>query len=84
MARTVSDLSVADIRRSLGHLRTMWANHSPSTPMCITSELDIDMNVSEFCFHFLMNHHSKRSAGEKEAAASKEDEDDEALMDDAP
>jgi hypothetical protein len=66
--KNVSELSVADIRRSLGQLRIIWSNHSPSTPICITQELEVGMNISEFCFTFLMNHHSKRLV--KESASS--------------
>ena len=56
-------MTVAQVRRALHSLRQMWENHSPLTPICLTETLDDgEMSVSDFCFEFVMSHHSKRQS----------------------
>ena len=55
-----SELSVAQIRRALSSLRTQWADHSPTNPICLSNMLGDDVQISDFCFNFVINHHSKR------------------------
>lgn len=56
----VKKMNVAQVRRALHVLRTSWDNHSPSNPFCLSGELGSGLTFSEFCFMFVMNHHSKR------------------------
>jgi len=57
----IKKMSVAQVRRALSNLRTSWENHSPENPFCLSEKLEgCNMSFSEFCFSFVMNHHSKR------------------------
>ena len=57
----IKKMNVAQVRRALYVLRASWENHSPSSPFCLSEDMDgIGMTFSEFCFNFVMNHHSKR------------------------
>ena len=56
-------MTVAQVRRALHSLRQMWENHSPLTPICLTETIDDEfMTVADFCFDFVMSHHSKRQS----------------------
>jgi hypothetical protein len=62
----INKMNVAQVRRALNILRTNWENHSPQNPFCLSEEIDKDLTFSDFCFDFVMNHHSKRQIANKE------------------
>ena len=62
---TDQEISVAQIRRSLSSLRSQWSVHSPANPICLSNVLNDGIIISEFCFNFVINHHSKRAPQKK-------------------
>lgn len=56
----VKKMNVAQVRKALHSLRSKWENHHPASPICLSEELEFGLSISEFCFVFVMNHHSKR------------------------
>jgi hypothetical protein len=53
-------MKVADIRRSLCAVRKMWQEHSPEKPINLVAELSCGLSVTDFCFSFVLAHHTKR------------------------
>ena len=53
-------MAVAEVRRCLLSVRTMWARHDPETPINLTHTLPNGMTLYEFCYTFVLAHHSKR------------------------
>lgn len=52
---------MADVRRSLCQLRRLWLDNEPDTPFQMSRRLrDVDMDLTEFCFQFVVQHHSKK------------------------
>lgn len=56
----LDNMTVADIRKALAHLRRMWAAHNTIQPIYTCTELIHGVSTAEFCFHFVMSHHAKR------------------------
>lgn len=60
----IDDMSVAEVRKALSHMRREWANHSNIKPFLpankIATASSTEMTMSEFSFRFIMGHHSKR------------------------
>lgn len=57
----IKKMNVAQVRRALFVLRSNWENHTPANPFCLSETMEgVGMTYSEFCFNFVMNHHSKR------------------------
>jgi hypothetical protein len=61
----IKNMSVAQVRKSLNTLRSSWENHSPASPFCLAEKIDENITFSDFCFNFVMNHHSKRQISSK-------------------
>ena len=59
-------MSVADVRKALSLLRNNWNNHTPDNPFCLSDTLDNNFTFSEFCFVFIMSHHTKRQITNEE------------------
>lgn len=58
---TSTDMSVAEVRKSLSHMRKEWSRHSCVLPFFPCLELPhTEITVSEFAFRFVMGHHHKR------------------------
>lgn len=56
-------MEVAEVRRSLAFVRKCWDAQTCLEPLFICSKLPtVDLTVSEFCFHFVTSHHTKRTA----------------------
>lgn len=54
-------IEVADVRRSLCQLRRLWLDNEPDTPFQMSKRLrNVDMDLTEFCFQFVVQHHSKK------------------------
>ena len=64
-------MAVAKVRRALHNLRTMWENHSESNPICLTNNIEENISISDFCFMFVLNHHSKRQSQKEESSRLK-------------
>ena len=56
----IKKMNVAQVRKALNTLRSSWENHSPTNPFCLSEEIEEGITFSDFCFNFVMNHHSKR------------------------
>ena len=61
----IKNMNVAQVRKALNTLRSSWENHSPVSPFCLAEKIDGDITFAEFCFTFVMNHHSKRQITSK-------------------
>ena len=57
----ITNMSVADVRKSLAFMRKEWQRHSTVMPF-FTSQLlpSTQFSISEFAFLFVMGHHHKR------------------------
>lgn len=53
-------IDVADVRRSLSSIRKAWDAQTPSSPLFISDSLDVGTTISDFCFTFVLGHHTKR------------------------
>ncbi len=61
MTSAITDMSVAEVRKALSHMRRQWSQHSCVHPFFPCACLPgADMTVSEFAFRFVMGHHHKR------------------------
>ena len=47
---SISNMSMADIRRALGHIRQRWKEHGPETPICVTELLWNGETLEDFAF----------------------------------
>lgn len=57
----ITDMTVAEVRKSLAFLRREWAKHSRVLPFFPCQSLpNTNMVVSDFAFRFVMGHHHKR------------------------
>ncbi len=61
----IKNMNVAQVRKALNTLRTSWENHSPVNPFCLAEKIEGNISFAEFCFTFVMNHHSKRQNSSK-------------------
>ena len=62
MTSAINDMSVADVRKALAHMRKEWSKHSCVKPFFPSYILAQELTVSEFAFKFVMGHHAKRHA----------------------
>jgi hypothetical protein len=53
-------IEVADVRRSLAFVRKCWEEQTPHKPMFTCTHIPIGLSTAEFCFKFVMGHHTKR------------------------
>ena len=60
MTSAVDGMSVAEVRQSLAHIRSVWALHSMETPLCSSTSLWNGMTFSQFAFWFVLGQHRKR------------------------
>lgn len=62
MTSAITDMSVAEVRKALSHMRKEWGKHSCVMPFfpCQTLPHTEDLSISEFAFRFVMGHHHKR------------------------
>lgn len=60
LTSAVQDYTVAEVRRSLSELRTVWADNETSTPFSVHMTNFNDMEFCQFCFLFVQGHHKKR------------------------
>lgn len=61
MTSAINDMSVAEVRKALSHMRKEWANHSSVHPFFPCRHLpNHELSVSDFAFRFVMGHHHKR------------------------
>tara|TARA_B100000683_G_C12492522_1_gene555059 strand:+ start:1370 stop:1588 length:219 start_codon:yes stop_codon:yes gene_type:complete len=72
-------MAVAEVRRCLLSVRTMWGRHTPETPINLTANLPNGMTLYEFCHTFVLAHHSKRMQRSQAAATVEAESDDEDL-----
>ena len=57
----ITDMSVAEVRKALSHMRRDWQKHSCVHPFFPCQTLPAStMTISEFAFRFVMGHHHKR------------------------
>ena len=63
--------NVAQVRKALNILRTNWENNSPLNPFCLSEKFEDGVTFSEFCFSFIMNHHSKRQTANRNVKMKK-------------
>ena len=57
----VREMSVAEVRKALSHMRREWGRHSCVLPFFPCQQLpDTSLTISEFAFKFVMGHHHKR------------------------
>ena len=60
---TIDDLprmQVSEVRRCLSLVRRHWDEHAPDAPMLLSGMLPNNMMISDFCFVFVVGHHTKR------------------------
>ena len=62
---SLSELSVADVRKALLLLRTACEGSSPQAPMDPSQLLIASFSMSEFAFLFVSSHHSRRKSAGK-------------------
>jgi len=75
MTSAIEGQSVAAVRKTLNEMRKIWSLHSDNDPVYLTQVLGNGMTVEEFCFKFVLGHHSKRaskSLGKKQAKVTVE------------
>ncbi len=61
MTSAINDMSVAEVRKALSHMRKEWSKHSGVIPFHPCNELPgTQMSISDFAFRFVMGHHHKR------------------------
>lgn len=53
-------MQVAEVRRCLLVVRTLWANHDPENPINLMALMPNGMSLHSFCFAFVLTHHNKR------------------------
>ena len=53
---------VADVRRSLAHIRKMWMQQTTNSPLLLSDAVSDTMSVSSFAFSFVLGHHLQRSS----------------------
>ena len=53
---------VADVRRSLAHIRSLWEQQTLEQPMFIGDKIcdNAPQTITEFSFQFVLSHHSRR------------------------
>ena len=56
----ITQMNVADIRKSLNMIRKAWEMNSPHSPMLPSTSIMNEVTISRFCFHFVLGHHTKR------------------------
>ena len=64
--KNFSEIEVADVRRSLAFVRKTWEEQGCQKPMFTSTIIPIGVSISEFCFRFVMGHHTKRHSKTKE------------------
>lgn len=61
MTSAIQDMTVAEVRKSLAHMRKEWNKHSGVQPFFPCATLpNSRTSMSEFAFRFVMGHHEKR------------------------
>ena len=60
-------LLVSEVRKCLHCVRKSWESHGPATPIRLATPLPNGMTVSEFCFVFVVGHHTKRHIKSKKS-----------------
>lgn len=68
-------MQVSEVRRCLNCVRKMWDGHGPATSIKLANALPNGMSVSEFCFVFVVAHHTKRHIKSKRHQAKSHSED---------
>lgn len=58
-----SAMSVGNIRKALQHIRKAWSESEPHAPMVLSTRIMPGISISQFCFDFVLTHHSKRAPG---------------------
>lgn len=57
----IQNMTVAEVRKSLAHMRKEWSNHSRVMPFFPSQMLpNSSLAISDFAFRFVMGHHHKR------------------------
>ena len=54
--------NVADVRRCLLTIRTLWTQNSPECPFNLTERVRTGEDIQTFCYEFILVHHTKRMA----------------------
>lgn len=61
LTSAITDMSVAEVRKALSHMRREWQKHSCVHPFFPCQMLPASsLTISEFAFRFVMGHHHKR------------------------
>jgi len=65
VSSSVNDITVAEVRKSLAHIRKMWdssQNDSLVAPMYLSDAIGVrDMSIEDFALKFVAGHHNRRS-----------------------
>ena len=61
MTSAISEMTVAEVRKSLSYMRKEWVKHSCVQPFFPCAPLpNTTTCMSDFAFRFVMGHHEKR------------------------
>ena len=60
LTSAVDKMTVAEVRRCLAELRSMWINSTSEKVFDANRPSGFDMSTEEFCFKFVKGHHEKR------------------------
>jgi hypothetical protein len=60
MTSAIPEMTVAEVRKSLGEVRRRAATQTPEQPFFITDSLTPDFTMQQFCLKFVCGHHDKR------------------------
>ena len=66
------EMQVSEVRKCLNCVRRAWDAHGPTSSIRLATPLPNGMTVSEFCFVFVVGHHTKRHIKSKRGHAREE------------
>lgn len=70
MSNLPKTMAVSEVRKCLHCVRGAWDEHSPSSSIRLATPLPNGMTISEFCFVFVIGHHTKRHIKSKKSQES--------------
>ena len=56
----IPGMTVAEVRRALGRIRSIWSNADPQHPLFLSDPLVNSLTIGEFATLFVGGHHLKR------------------------
>lgn len=60
LTSAVEGFSVADVRKTLAVIRSLWTEATDEAPFAISETSVADFSVGRFAFLFVLGHHQKR------------------------